>query len=207
MSLAALPTSVQELDAVPDNPAVTTTNSILQRIAAGDTSAVAECLDHYSGLVWSLAVKSCPSQADAEDSVQEIFVELWQKASSFDPSKASETTFVAMIARRRLIDRNRRRSSVVEMVNIDSEQLDTPTYLPDQDAELADEAAKAAACLKRLPETQQQVISMSIHGGQPYSRIANLLSIPLGTVKSYARRSLLQLRKCMARPVTDGGAS
>lgn len=207
MSLAALPISVQELDAVPDQQTAASTRSILQRIAAGDTSAVSDCLDQYSGLVWSLAAKSCPSRDDAEDVVQEIFVELWQKAATFDPDKASETTFVAMIARRRLIDGTRRRASAVEIVNIDSEQAATPDYLPDESAELADEAAKAAACLKRLPETQQRVISMSIHGGQPYSRIASLLSIPLGTVKSYARRSLLQLRKCMARPATDGGVS
>ena len=82
--------------------------AILQRIADGDKTAVQECLDTYSGLVWSLARRLIGFSDEAEDAVQEIFIDVWKNAARFDEAQASETTFIAMIARRRLIDRIRR---------------------------------------------------------------------------------------------------
>lgn len=180
---------------------------ILPRIAQGDKSAVEDCLDQYSGLVWSLARRACATLADAEDAVQDIFVELWQKADRFDASKASEKTFIATIARRRLIDRYRRDARAVDTVNIESQNVEIAEVQLAPAAELADEAAKAANCLRKLPPKQQDVLKLSIHSGHSHSKISQLLSIPVGTVKSYARRSLLELRKCMARPATDGARS
>ncbi|GAB5402122.1 MAG: sigma-70 family RNA polymerase sigma factor [Aureliella sp.] len=181
-----------------------TDSTILGRIAQGDKAAVDACLDKYSGLVWSLARRACASLSDAEDAVQDIFVELWQKADRFDPSKASEVTFVATLARRRLIDRYRRDRRAVEAVNIESNNVDVAEPELIDAAELADEAAKAARCLSKLPEEQKRVVTMSIHAGHSHSKIAEMLSMPIGTVKSYARRSLLQLRKCMSRSATGG---
>ena len=98
--------------------------SILQRIAIGERSAVDECLDRYGSLVWSLAKRWLGNVPDAEDATQEIFVELWQQANKFDPSAAAEATFVAMIARRRLIDRMRKESRRPVMEVIVAEPLD-----------------------------------------------------------------------------------
>src|SRR5262252_1163156 len=84
-------------------------DSLLARVGAGDASAVRECLQRFGGLVWSLARRFSSSPSDAEDAVQEIFVDLWRSAKKYDPRAASEATFVAMIARRRLIDRLRSR--------------------------------------------------------------------------------------------------
>lgn len=184
-------------------------NSILSRIAAGDADAVDECLKDYGDLVWSIAKRFSKSNADAEDAAQEVFVELWQKAARFDPEIASETTFIAMIARRRLIDRLRRARSNIEVESLD---LDVFTHAGDSqhDAELQDEAAKVAKCLERLPDQQQQVIAMSVHQGASHRVIAQQLDIPLGTVKTFARRGLIQIRDCMSRrmvPQVEGGVS
>ena len=73
--------------------------AILNRIANGDQDAVQECLKTYGGLVWSLARRMLRNSDDAEDAVQEIFVDIWKNAGRFDPSQSSETTFIAMIAR------------------------------------------------------------------------------------------------------------
>ena len=81
---------------------------LLPRIANGETAAIDECLDRYGGLVWSLARRLSPSPSDAEDAVQEIFVDIWRNASRFREDVASEVTFVAMLARRRLVSRMRR---------------------------------------------------------------------------------------------------
>ncbi|MBU3729210.1 MAG: sigma-70 family RNA polymerase sigma factor [Phycisphaerales bacterium] len=73
----------------------------------------------FSGLVWSIARKLSADPSDAEDAVQEVFIDLWRSAHRFDPAKGTETTFVATIARRRLIDRGRRRQRRPEVPGID----------------------------------------------------------------------------------------
>lgn len=183
--------------------------TILQRIAAGDATAVDECLEQYGGLVWSLAKQLTRNQDDAEDAAQEVFVELWQKAHAFSPSKSSETTFIAMVARRRLIDRLRRDERQPMTASVSSDAIDLSEPAAVDPAELADEAAKAARCLEKLSKEQQGVITLSVHHGLSHKLIAEKLSMPLGTVKSYARRALLQLRDCMMRSAvaSNGGAS
>lgn len=180
--------------------------SVLERIASGDQSALMACIDQYGGLVWSLASRFLASAADAEDATQEIFLELWQKAHAFDSDLASEATFVAMVARRRLIDHSRRKSSF-NTVPFDA-QSDLVEEKPTLDAlELSDEAAKANQCLEKLSQEQQSVLTLSIQHGESHSKIAEMLSLPLGTVKSFARRGLLQLRDCMKRSATIAGGS
>ncbi len=78
-------------------------NSILNRIASGDKTAVKDCLKQYSGLVWSLAKRMLPDQNDAEDAVQDIFIDVWKNAGRFDENQSSETTFVAIKKRVRVV--------------------------------------------------------------------------------------------------------
>jgi len=85
---------------------------LLPKVARGDQTAVVECLKRYQNLVWSLARRSCVDRESAEDAVQDIFLKLWKIADRYDASVASETTFVAMIARRTLIDLSRKRSGL-----------------------------------------------------------------------------------------------
>lgn len=183
------------------------TVSALQRIARGDASAVDDCLEQYGGLVWSLSRRYCRADADAEDAAQEIFVELWKNAGRFDPAKASEATFVSMIARRRLIDRHRRGQSSPDTVSIQESVFDVSRGSDIDRVELSDEAAKAAGCMEKLSTNQQEILTRSIHHCEPHASIAKTLKMPLGTVKSYARRGLLQLRECMERPANPGAVS
>ncbi|MEO9594271.1 RNA polymerase sigma factor [Rhodopirellula bahusiensis] len=179
-------------------------NSILERIAAGEHSAVGDCLDQYGRLVWSLARRLAPTAEDAEDAVQEAFVSIWQNAARFDSEKSTEVTFIAMIARRRIIDRMRRGIHPTEcevgggdlLVN---EQADESATVGSRAAELADEARKADSCLRKLSVDQQKVIDLSIHRGLSHGRISEVIGMPLGTVKSNARRALLSLKECMNR--------
>ena len=182
-------------------------DTILQRIAAGDATAVEECLKKYGGLVWSLANRYCRVGGEAEDATQEIFVELWRNADRFDPQKAGETTFISMIARRRLIDRNRKRQSAPDTVSISEEAFEVTEDSSVDSVELSEEAAKASRCMKKLSKNQRQILTLSIDRGHAQSAIASALDMPLGTVKSYARRGLLQLRECMKRPLSAEVAS
>ena len=103
---------------------------VLPRIAAGDNTAVDECLQRYGGLVWSLARRRCADVQLAEDAVQNIFLHLWKVAATFDESIANETTFVAMVARRRLIDYQRKQMSKKDFVQCEFDHLEMKTADP-----------------------------------------------------------------------------
>lgn len=167
--------------------------SILQRIAAGEAGAVQECIDQYGNLVWSIARRFTAAAADAEDAVQEVFLDLWKSAARFDPARASETTFVAMIARRRLIDLLRRSESRPKLA-VMPEHFDAASeeFQRLEDSIEANSAARAFATLK--PE-QRRVLLLSIYQGMSHGEIVEATGIPLGTVKSHIRRGLVEVRR------------
>lgn len=169
---------------------------LLQRVAAGDTQAVAACVDQFGGLVWSLARRLLGRPSDAEDAVQEVFIELWKNASRFDPTIASEKTFVAMIARRRLIDRRRRDARRLESDAVAIEDVTFTTEGEDGSRiELEDEAARAAAVLETFKPEQQTVLKLAVCCGWSHQLVAERLGLPLGTVKTHVRRGLLRIRE------------
>ena len=116
--------------------------SILSRVASGDPTAVEQCIARYGGLVWTIARKLSPTLADAEDAVQEVFVQLWQQAKRFDPSCGSEATFVTMIARRRLIDRLRKLQRRPTPASFDASAAEPAAQSTDW-AQISDEVAFA----------------------------------------------------------------
>ena len=170
---------------------------LLPRIANGDSTALDECIERYGGLVWSLARRLSPSVADAEDAVQEIFVDLWKNADRFRDEVAGEPTFVAMLARRRLIDRLRKSRRELESQPIDESALQYAAPPQTSLAELAEEGSRAKACLEGLRSDERKVLELSIYHGLAQTRIAEQTGLPLGTVKTHARRGLSQLRDCM----------
>ena len=170
--------------------------AILKRIAEGDSSAVQECLKTYGGLVWSLARKMLRNSDEAEDAVQEIFVDIWRNADRFDEAKASETTFVAMLARRRLIDKIRHSQRRLSPESLDDVLLE-PFTRADKTLEMCVEADQAAEAMRSLRPEQQQVLRLSIVLGMSHQEIAAATGMPLGSVKTHARRGLLQVRELM----------
>lgn len=171
--------------------------SLLALVARGDRSAPEQLLARYQGLVWSLARRACPTEADAEDATQEIFLDVWKSAARFDGSIASEATFIAMIARRRLIDRQRRsgRRPQTEVIVEDAASCPEPDpELPQADRETA---AMAREAMDELSADQQKVLQLSIFHGHSHEKIASSTGMPLGTVKTHARRGLIKLRGIM----------
>lgn len=168
--------------------------AILNRIAAGDRSAVEECMSRYGGLVWAIARKMLRNTDDAEDAVQEIFVDVWKNAGRFDGSKATEATFIAMIARRRIIDRIRHSARRISADSLDDVLLE-PFTRADKDVQTAIEAQQAAEAMRNLRPEQQQVLRLSIIQGMSHQEISDAMGLPLGTVKTHARRGLLQVRE------------
>lgn len=181
-----------------------------------------DCITRYGGLVWSLARRFLGNSSDAEDAVQDVFIELWKNAARYDPLRSSESTYITMIARRRLIDRKRRAG-----------RAPPPQSLPDEATaaregttriEIEDEAAKAAAVLNELREDERRVIQMAVYQGLTHEEIAAATGLPVGTVKTHIRRGLIRVRERLAAggrgghppysggrggdsPHSDGGAS
>ena len=177
---------------------------LLPRVAAGDQQAVEACLDRFGNLVWSLARRFTSNREDAEDAVQEIFIDLWSSAARYDSGKASETTFVAMVARRRLIDRLRKKTRRPE-----EEELSVVVELEQHelapDAERMADAARAAELILTLKPEQQQVIKLAVYEGHTHQSIADALQLPLGTVKTHLRRGLLKVREALQTIDTGTG--
>jgi RNA polymerase sigma-70 factor (ECF subfamily) len=146
--------------------------------------------------VWSLARRLSSSASDAEDAVQEIFIDLWKSAARFDSSIASETTFVAMIARRRLIDRGRRKMRRPEVPQIAETVADRRVSV--DRSELGEQQSIAQRAFSQLRPEQQQVLQLAIHHGCSHEQIATATGMPLGTVKTHARRGLIKIRQILA---------
>jgi RNA polymerase sigma-70 factor, ECF subfamily len=138
---------------------------------------------------------------EAEDVVQEIFTDIWKNAARFDEAKSSETTFVAMIARRRLIDKIRYSARRISADSLDDVLLE-PFTRADKDLQLCIEANEAAEAMRNLRPEQQQVLRLSIVQGMSHQEISDATGMPLGTVKTHARRGILQVREYLglARP-------
>ncbi|GJM23061.1 MAG: RNA polymerase [Planctomycetota bacterium] len=173
------------------------TASLLERIAAGDDAAVGETLDRYGGLVSNLARRYCPN-ADVDDAVQDVFISVWRDAARFDPARAKETTFVAMIARRRLIDRLRRTGPRVDTEALESAPEPTAPTVNDP-AELADELDRVRAVVGNLDREHQHLLELTVCEGLSHSQAAEHLALPLGTVKSRVRRGLARIREELGR--------
>lgn len=177
---------------------------LLPRIAAGDSGAMREAIDRYGALVWHLARTTLSRRADQDDAVQEVFIELWKAAPRFDPSIASERAFIAMIARRRLIDRGRhektRINATVNAGDYSGAIAERPALSASPSPiEHCEEASLASTAISQLSPAQQQTLRMSIHDGLSHQEIADRLSVPLGTVKTNLRRGLMRVRDALSR--------
>lgn len=161
----------------------------LHRVAAGEPGAVQECLGRYGGLVRSLCRRFCPNRKEAEDAVQEVFIEIWNQAKRYDAGLSSEITFVAMVARRRLIDRGRRRQRALPTEGIEDERAFTASE--DRSRQMVDigcEVERAQKALSELLPDEEKVLRLSICAGMSYEQIAKATALPLGAVKSHLRR-------------------
>jgi len=186
------------------DPGAAPLEPLLPRIAAGDERAVRDCVTRYGPLVWSLARRWSPEGSDSEDAVQEIFIDLWRTAARYDVSRTSEAGWVAMIARRRLIDRARRRERLPVLETM-PDDFDVASE-SERDLDREWRAEQARAILRELPASQRHMLELSLVHGKTHDEIARETETPLGTVKSHIRRGLQRARDLLAARTThDAG--
>ena len=168
--------------------------NLLAEVATGDSKAFEELTKKYGNLIWSIARRYLSNQAEAEDAVQEIFLALWQSASRFDANKGSEITFIATIARRRLIDGLRKNNKHKILQSID-DAISDEVFKQKSNLEKNAELSLAIGILETLEKKDQELLSLSIYQGYSHVEIAKLLNLPLGTVKTKIRRNLMKIRE------------
>jgi RNA polymerase sigma-70 factor (ECF subfamily) len=163
---------------------------LLERLAAGEREALSAFFDRYAGLVNALALRILRDGAEAEDVVQEVFVQVWRQAERFDAARGSAEAWLCTIARSRALDRLRRRAARRE---------EPAEAAPGRSAppRAADELAVRQALLQ-LPDDQRRPLELAYYEGLSQTEIAARLGAPLGTVKTRMRTALLRLREVLA---------
>lgn len=176
-----------------DQPQVTD-SMLISRIRAGDEDALATLHDRYSQVVYSVALRVLGETTQAEDILQEIFLQLWRNPQTFDSNRGSLGAWLAVITRHRAIDLLRRRrpeSDIEDVIVAVDTRLEQTT-----DRNMA--IAKIRAVVERLPAEQRKPLEMAFFEGLTHSEIASKTGEPLGTVKTRIRSALLTLRKALA---------
>lgn len=170
---------------------------LMQSVAADEEAAIQELYDRFGGLVYRLAYQMMPTQADAEDAVQDVFVRLWRTAGRFDPERAAATTWVVLITRRYLVDRLRRaRVRVKAKIAVEEKWMpEVDGVDPGSDVETEERFESLMTKIETLPELQQTVVKRAYLGGQTLRQIGIELDKPLGTIKSTLSRALVRLRE------------
>jgi RNA polymerase sigma-70 factor (ECF subfamily) len=164
--------------------------TLLGRVADGDMDAFRQLYDQTSSRLFAIALRILRDSEAAQDVTQEAYLRIWRKASRFEPSRGAPLAWMGVIARNAALDlaRSRRESEDIQV-------LDTPEFAvgavdpPD---------ARLGYCLKRLPPDQARAITIMYVNGLTHSELAEHLSVPLGTAKSWVRRGTASLKECMA---------
>ncbi|WP_150698775.1 sigma-70 family RNA polymerase sigma factor [Pandoraea terrae] len=171
-------------------------NQNLRRVAQGDEQAFAELYRLTSCRVYGVVLRILRDRAEAEDVLQEVFTTVWRKADGFDAARGTALTWLFSLARNRAIDRIRQhRETLFE----DGQEIDIADDDPSPAAlaESSQERQRLERCLEALGPQQKNAVREAFFTGVSYSELAERASVPLGTMKSWIRRSLMQLKTCL----------
>ena len=165
----------------------------VERLRAGDTRALEELYDRYSDVLYSLAMRIVGRAAEAEDVVQETWLQAWRNAGAYDPARGTVGAWLVMTARSRAIDRVRSEGSRQRAEGAAAADPPASPDDPSSTAERRQWSGRVISALEQLVPQHRQVLELAYFAGLSQSEIANRLSAPLGTVKSWTRQALLRL--------------
>ena len=172
----------------------------LARIAGGDRGALQLLYRDTSAKLFAVCVRILRDEGEAEDVLQDVYTAVWQRAGTFDPARASPITWLVAIARNRSIDRLRSGAMAARtrtMEEADDVSDNAPNALAQ--IESLQEERRLTDCLGELEPRHAVAIRFAFLDGMTYDELARRMDVPLGTMKSWIRRSLLRLRECLER--------
>jgi RNA polymerase sigma factor (sigma-70 family) len=167
----------------------------LGRVAARDAAALREVYRRTASKLLGVCLRILNDRDEAEDVLQEVYITVWNKADRFDPERASPITWLVSIARNRSIDRLRARRPTSDLDA--AAEIADPAPSAQSLLEAAGDRARLEGCLDQLDEKHASAVRTAFFQGVTYEALANRLGVPLGTMKTWIRRSLLSLRSCL----------
>ena len=176
---------------------------MLQAIARKDDLALAALYDRYRLVLFGLLMRILNRREEAEEVLQEVFLQVWRRAADFDERRGRPFTWLVTLTRSRAIDRLRQLNSRDRFVSSDTEFLVDGVLDPAQDAVRSEQRDLVAGALAELSEDQRRTLTLAYFEGLTQTEIAARLRSPLGTVKTRMRSGMIKLRELLSQRMTS----
>lgn len=183
---------------------------LMKRIKSRDAKALAELYDGYNRLLFGMILSIVKSRTEAEDILQEVFINIWQKADMFNENRGNVFSWIVTLTRNRAIDRIRSKGYKNQQKT--SASIDNPAiklkgdhYDPLETTIFSDRAKLVKKALQEIPEKQSKVLKIAYYKGLTQSEISEHLKIPLGTVKTRMRQGMLKLKDILEANIQQNG--
>lgn len=198
-----MPSNVEPNQRRPSNGSID--SALIKRIAKSDESALGELYDRYASMLLALARRVLGRQSDAEEVLQEVFLQVWNQAGRYDTGRSAVSTWLVLITRSRAIDRLRSRQVLDRTLgSLQQENRDLNTSPEGIRSVLWEQRRRRLSqALDALPDEQRQVLELAFYRGMTQSEIAGGTGIPLGTVKTRTLLAMKKLRKALQEEVQD----
>ncbi len=172
---------------------------LLAAVAKGDQAAFERLYSATRAKLYGVLLRILGKPELADDVMQETYLKVWKMAGRFDPTIASPITWMVAIARNRAIDIVRKRADVSVEDSPEAMGVAAETPPPLARREMTEELRRLLSCLGKLDPEKQRIVLLAYYSGWSREQLAQKLDIPVNTIKTWLRRSLLEIRECMGR--------
>ncbi|TAM98394.1 MAG: sigma-70 family RNA polymerase sigma factor [Rhodanobacteraceae bacterium] len=169
---------------------------LMRACASGDRGAFATLYRRTSDKLFGVCLRMLRERGEAEDALQDVYANVWRRAASFDPARVAAMTWLITLARNQCIDRLRRHREE-PLDDAAAQNIVDPDPDPLTHSEASEERQRLERCLGTFADQQRQAVRAAFFTGATYNQLADRLGVPLATMKSWIRRSLVRLRTCM----------
>ncbi len=176
--------------------------TLMLRCVGGDETAFEQLYKHTSPKLYTLLLRMLKKSSTAEDILQEVYVKIWSRAKDYHPARGSVMSWISTIARNRALEEIRKVNPLQHALDSDDFEKISDAVAkvgPLEDAIMQSEAKHMQDCLEELSTQHKQSIYLAFFYGQTHEEISYYFNTPLGTVKSWIRRAMDQLRRCLRR--------
>lgn len=172
---------------------------LLKQSARGDREAFAELYQRSSAKLYGVCLRMLRERGEAEDALQNVYMTVWRRADRFDPGRSTVMTWLITLARNQCIDRLRQHREA-PLNEATAQNFEDPDRGPPALAEASEQRQRLEHCLGALAEQQRGAVRAAFFSGATYNQLAERCGVPLATMKSWIRRSLIRLRACLEHP-------
>jgi RNA polymerase sigma-70 factor (ECF subfamily) len=190
-------------EALTPDEAQTLDSELLHAVARGDEAALASLYGRYRLILFGLILRILHSRPEAEDILQDVFIQVWKTAANFDESRGRPLTWLVTLARSRAIDRLRALGSRQRVADEAMQAAPESTSDSEADALQSEQRGVVRAALKELPAEQREALVLAYFEGLTQTEIAARLGAPLGTIKTRMRSGMIKLRELLGEKMKD----